>query len=129
MGIIPFDPTPTGIWSKSACANCSLTGNTSFSDKFVLIKRTPQLMSKPTPPIKIQYKLRMESQTMQFAKMSTQAAYTLNIVSMPSYAPAASKGRPHPPSTQGFSGHYAQLRDSTQRTFVYLKLGSDRGHL
>ena len=32
------------------CASCSLTGSTSSTERFVLIKRTPQLMSKPTPP-------------------------------------------------------------------------------
>lgn len=50
IGMIPFEPTPTGMWSKRHCANCSLTGWTSFSWRFVRISLTPQLMSKPTPP-------------------------------------------------------------------------------
>lgn len=44
------DPTPTGMWSKSACASSSFNGSTSLSVRLVLTRRTPQLMSKPTPP-------------------------------------------------------------------------------
>ena len=49
-GMIPFPPTPTGIWSNNACATSSFSGCTSASVKFVLTNRTPQLISKPTPP-------------------------------------------------------------------------------
>lgn len=52
MGMTPFDPTPTGMWSNIAWASCSFTGWTSLSSKLVLSKRTPQLMSNPTPPTK-----------------------------------------------------------------------------
>lgn len=34
------------------CASCSFTGWTSLSWRFVLRRRTPQLISKPTPPWK-----------------------------------------------------------------------------
>lgn len=50
MGMTPLEPTPTGIWSNIAWASCSFTGCTSLSSKFVRSKRTPQLMSNPTPP-------------------------------------------------------------------------------
>lgn len=50
MGMTPLEPTPTGMWSNSAWASCSLTGWTSPSSRLVLRRRTPQLMSKPTPP-------------------------------------------------------------------------------
>lgn len=50
IGMTPLDPTPTGMWSNSDWANCSFTGWTSPSSRFVLSSRTPQLMSKPTPP-------------------------------------------------------------------------------
>ena len=50
VGMMPWDPTPTGMWSKSACASCSFTGSTSLSVRLVRMSRTPQLMSKPTPP-------------------------------------------------------------------------------
>lgn len=50
MGMTPLEPTPTGMWSNIAWASCSFTGCTSLSSKFVRSKRTPQLMSKPTPP-------------------------------------------------------------------------------
>lgn len=43
-------PTPTGILSNSFWASSSLWGATSFSERFVRIRRTPQLISKPTPP-------------------------------------------------------------------------------
>eukprot|EP00965_Chrysotila_dentata_P013459 446088-Pleurochrysis_carterae.AAC.1 len=36
--------------SNSACASCSFTGATSASLRLVRSSRTPQLMSKPTPP-------------------------------------------------------------------------------
>ena len=52
IGMTPFDPTPTGMWSNIAWASCSFTGWTSLSSKLVLSKRTPQLMSNPTPPAK-----------------------------------------------------------------------------
>ena len=52
MGMMPFDPTPTGMWSYMACASSSFTGSTSFSSRFVRIRRTPQLMSYPTPPMR-----------------------------------------------------------------------------
>ena len=43
------------IWRVYICtltwASCSLTGFTSFSSRFVLSNLTPQLISKPTPPI------------------------------------------------------------------------------
>lgn len=39
------DPTPTGMWSNSAWASCSLTGPTSASVRLVRMSRTPQLMS------------------------------------------------------------------------------------
>ena len=48
--IIPLLPTPTGIWSNNDWVNSSFIGLISFSDRFVLNKRTPQLISKPTPP-------------------------------------------------------------------------------
>lgn len=50
MGMTPLEPTPTGMWSNIAWASCSFTGCTSLSSKFVRSKRTPQLMSNPTPP-------------------------------------------------------------------------------
>lgn len=50
IGMTPFDPTPTGMWSNIAWASCSFTGCTSLSSKLVLSKRTPQLISNPTPP-------------------------------------------------------------------------------
>ena len=50
IGMTPLEPTPTGMWSNSACVSCSFTGCTSRSCRFVRIRRTPQLMSKPTPP-------------------------------------------------------------------------------
>lgn len=52
IGMTPLDPTPTGMWSNIAWASCSFTGWTSLSSKLVLNKRTPQLMSNPTPPTK-----------------------------------------------------------------------------
>lgn len=51
IGMIPLDPTPTGMWSNRLCVNCSLTGWTSFSSRLVRRRRTPQLISNPTPPI------------------------------------------------------------------------------
>jgi len=54
MGITPLEPTPTGMWSNIAWASCSFTGCTSLSSKFVRSKRTPQLMSNPTPPRSVQ---------------------------------------------------------------------------
>lgn len=50
MGMTPLDPTPTGMWSNRDWASCSFTGCTSRSSRFVLRRRTPQFMSKPTPP-------------------------------------------------------------------------------
>lgn len=50
MGMIPFEPTPTGMWSNMHWASCSLRGATSFSIRLVRSRRTPQLMSNPTPP-------------------------------------------------------------------------------
>lgn len=50
IGITPFDPTPTGMWSNIDWASCSFRGCTSPSSKLVRSKRTPQLMSNPTPP-------------------------------------------------------------------------------
>ena len=50
MGMIPLDPTPTGMWSNRLWVNCSLTGWTSFSSRLVRRSRTPQLISNPTPP-------------------------------------------------------------------------------
>ena len=48
VGMIPCEPTPTGMWSKSNCVSCSLMGATSSSLRLVRMRRTPQLMSKPT---------------------------------------------------------------------------------
>lgn len=31
VGMMPWDPTPTGMWSKRDCASCSLTSATSDS--------------------------------------------------------------------------------------------------
>lgn len=53
MGMTPLDPTPTGMWSKRAWASCSFTGCTSPSSRLVLSRRTPQLMSNPTPPAQV----------------------------------------------------------------------------
>ena len=50
IGIMPFDPTPTEMWLNKHWASCSLIGATSFSERLVRSRRTPQLMSKPTPP-------------------------------------------------------------------------------
>lgn len=54
MGMTPLEPTPTGMWSNIAWASCSFTGCTSLSSKFVRSKRTPQLMSNPTPPTSVE---------------------------------------------------------------------------
>ena len=48
--MMPWLPTPTGMWSKSDCASRSFTSATSFSMRLVRMTRTPQFMSKPTPP-------------------------------------------------------------------------------
>lgn len=53
IGMTPLDPTPTGMWSKRAWASCSFTGCTSPSSRLVLNRRTPQLMSNPTPPAQV----------------------------------------------------------------------------
>jgi len=50
MGMTPREPTPTGMWSNMACASFSFTGATSASVRLVRSRRTPQLISKPTPP-------------------------------------------------------------------------------
>lgn len=50
MGIMPLEPTPTGMWSKRHWASCSFMGWISFSWRFVRSRRTPQLISNPTPP-------------------------------------------------------------------------------
>ena len=50
VGMIPCEPTPTGMWSNSDCASCSRRGETSASVRLVRSSRTPQLMSNPTPP-------------------------------------------------------------------------------
>ncbi|GIX61529.1 preprotein translocase subunit SecA [Babesia caballi] len=48
--MIPCEPTPTGMWSNMDCTSLSFTGSTSLRLRFVRMRRTPQLMSKPTPP-------------------------------------------------------------------------------
>lgn len=50
VGIMPCEPTPTGMWSKSVWARSSFLSPTSASVRLVRSSRTPQLMSKPTPP-------------------------------------------------------------------------------
>ena len=50
VGMMPLEPTPTGMWSKSACVSSSMTGSTSSRNRFVRSSRTPQLRSNPTPP-------------------------------------------------------------------------------
>ena len=50
VGMMPLEPTPTGMWSKSACVSSSITGSTSSRNRLVRSRRTPQLMSNPTPP-------------------------------------------------------------------------------
>eukprot|EP01139_Manchomonas_bermudensis_P012299 Amastigsp_a346298_17.p3 type:complete len:157 gc:universal Amastigsp_a346298_17:484-954(+) len=50
IGMTPFEPTPTGMWSKRDWVISSCIGRTSSIRRFVRKSRTPQLMSKPTPP-------------------------------------------------------------------------------
>ncbi len=48
VGIIPWLPTPTGMWSNTACARRSFSPlSMSLSRRLVRSSRTPQLMSKP----------------------------------------------------------------------------------
>ena len=46
----PREPTPTGMWSNSCCASVSRCSLDIFFKRFALNNRTPQLISKPTPP-------------------------------------------------------------------------------
>ncbi len=46
----PLDPTPTGMVVKRDCASCSSPAARRPRPGFVLSRRTPQLMSNPTPP-------------------------------------------------------------------------------
>lgn len=59
-GTTPLVPTPTGMWSNKDCVSSSFTGRMSSSVRFVRTNRTPQLMSKPTPPFKVLQKKKGE---------------------------------------------------------------------
>lgn len=92
--------TPTWrdeIWRVYICtctltwASCSLTGFTSFSSRFVLSNLTPQLISKPTPPI-----TKLKSILLKLTSTRLQHHWISTLVRVPVLQPEGSRFKSSP---------------------------------